>query len=116
MSNFFKIIFILAISLLMTSCDAITAKPDRKQQEIAIYSLLLNENPEGYISGTPIVVLEQTTYYESPDIDPKKAFPSMNAETYEDYQRVNQGTQTIDVILTPNKPYVLISQLGSVKI
>ena len=109
--SYSKIIFIFAISLLVTSCSAIPAKPDREQQEIAIYSLLLDENPQDYIIGTPIVVLEQTYYYESQyiPIDLDRAFPSMEAETFEDYQRVNQGTQTIDLILMPNKPYVLIS-------
>ena len=110
MHSYSKIFFILIISLLVTSCSAATPTLTREQHEAAIYSLLLDRNPEKYISGTPIVVFGET---ERLDVDREileRIFPTLEEETFEDYQESNKVPHTIDYPLRTNKPYVLVSK------
>ena len=112
MYSYSKTLFILIVSLLLTSCSVAAPKPTLEQHEAAIYSFLLDRNPEkhSYITGTPIVISGETEYY---DVDKEllaRFFPALEETTFEDYQKSNEAPHTIDLPLTSSTSYILVSR------
>ncbi len=112
MYSYSKTLFILIVSLQLTSCSVAAPKPTLEKHEAAIYSFLLDRNPEkhSYITGTPIVISGETEYY---DVDKEllaRFFPTLEETTFEDYQKSNEAPHTIDLPLTSSTPYVLVSR------
>lgn len=110
MHSYSKNFFILIISLLVTSCSAATPTLTIEQHEAAIYSLLLDRNPEKYITGTPIVIFGETEHLDVDREILERIFPTLEDETFENYQESNKVPHTINFPLTTNKPYVLVSK------
>ena len=110
MRNLWKIFFVLIFLVINMSCGASNSQIDRDLQEASIYSLLLNQDPVGYIIGTPIVILDETQYYEIENMEAvKREFPAMEMETINDYEAANQKPQTVTISLNLNKPYDFVS-------
>ena len=93
------------------SCSAFASQVDTDLQETAIYSLLLSQDPAGYILGTPIVILDETEYYEIENTRLlKKDMPSLDNETFRNYRMANKKHQTINLSLSLSKPYDFIKE------
>jgi len=107
----FRTFFALTITLMLISCSAFASQVDIDLQETAIYSLLLSQDPAGYIFGTPIVILDETEYYEIENIRLlQKDMPSLEYEAFRNYQISNQEPQMIKLSLSLNKPYDFIDK------
>jgi len=103
--------FILTTSFFVMSCSAFVPQIDIDLQESSIYSLLLSQGPEGYIVGIPIVIQEETEYYEVENIKLlKQKMPSLENETFINYRTANQESQTINLSLSLSKPYDFVSE------
>src|SRR5690242_10095436 len=101
--------FTLTIIIFSSSACAMASDRSRVVEEAAIYSTLINENPVGYIDGSPIIILAETSYEELAENEyVKRIAPALSEETLENYHLVNKDPQIIDVPLCLNTEYKYI--------
>ena len=82
----------------------------REAEEAAIYSLLLNEDPEGYLGNSEVLLILNETYV-GVDITNTQFFlllSAIEAETLIDLRAVNQRPGVFNSKLSLNKPYEII--------
>lgn len=126
MNKFMKILPFLIFPLFLFSCvkDLQPAKApqdpgsellptSRNVEEANVYSLLLNEDPTGYIGNSAMVFIFNETEVEpfsfSDEESILEGLPTLNKETLANYWEINRQKQVIELSLSLNKPYEFIS-------
>jgi hypothetical protein len=102
-------------AILISSCSGNPQTViSREAEESKIYSVLLNEDPKGYIGNSPVISIFNETEisfsslsHEEKDI--LEVLPTLNKETLANYQEVNLHKKTIQLTLSLNKPYEIIN-------
>ena len=122
MNKYLKIILLLSTSLLLLSCTENAQNTEvvndqvqqvsRETEEAKVYSLLLNEDPKQYLSNSPVIIIlsetEITDSYFSNDDFLLKELPALTKKTLTNYREVNEQKQTIQLLLSLDKPYEII--------
>jgi hypothetical protein len=112
MNKFSKISLLTIFAVLISSCSGSTQTTiSRETEEAKVYSVLLNEDPKGYIGDSPVIRIfnETEISFSSLSHDEKhilEVLPTLNKDTLVNYQEVNQEKKTIQLTLSLNKSYV----------
>lgn len=115
MNNFLKLFTTLIFSLILLSCTTNLPSTSRKAEETNIYSVLLNQDPQGYIGDSPgIIIVDKTVTYMASFSDSEENgiledLPTLEKETLVDFRRINQREEILKFNLSLKKPYEIIS-------
>jgi len=104
-----KILPFIILAVLISACSAFEQR-SKEREEAAIYSFLLNEDPESYLGGsTVLMVLNETDLgADAADEVILQRAPSLHEETLADWRAANQKSQAINPKLSLNRPYKMI--------
>jgi hypothetical protein len=84
----------------------------RDTETAAIYSTLLNNDPRKYLSDSSVLMVVSETYLgadTNDDVYFKRTDSVLVEETLVDFRSLNEKTETINFLLSVNKPYEYIS-------
>jgi hypothetical protein len=103
MHKYLKILLLVLIIFLASGCT-------KAADDVAIYSLLLDKNPEGYIKGTPLVIRNQTVLHGATH-DEKlfQSAPSLDKETLTNFLTTNITDPDSNLVFSLDKPHKFIS-------
>jgi hypothetical protein len=106
-----RLLFSLLLIWMLSACAGQNSPPVedysalRIQKEQEVYSALLGADDSSYI-----VILSETTYYETELEDLPKEIPSLSKVTVTDYELRNQQSVKFPASLNINKQYALIDR------
>ena len=114
------ILYLLLVSACATGVQPVELTEDvenqtfqsRDTETAAIYSTLLNKDPRKYLSDSSVLMVVSETYLGA-DTDDDVYFKLTDSvlveETLVDFRSLNEKTETINFLLSVNKPYEYIS-------
>lgn len=110
--KFSNVVSLILAVLIISACASRPTQRSRSDEEIAVYSALINEQlevPFGYLMGDPIIIVNRTSYESVEDDILYAGAPSLDNDTVKNFREENIGRYTLDLPLSVNKPYEYMS-------